>query len=81
MDMSLGKLRELVMDREAWCAEIHGVAQTTRVTFSCFPARHPRALMPLIPSGHPVTTHKLHARQQCLPKGQQAAGRAWSHLW
>ena len=26
-DMGLGKLRELVMDREAWHAEIHGVAK------------------------------------------------------
>ena len=49
MDMSLGELRELVMDSEAWCGAVHGVAKTWTRLSNWTELNHSR-LHPLTPS-------------------------------
>ena len=46
MDVSLSELQELVMDREAWCAAIHGVAKSRSQATLWLKAQHEGALPP-----------------------------------
>ena len=84
MDMGLGGLRELVMDREAWRAAVHGMAKSwTRL--SNWTELKPRILVIIISFHPPISIHRylfifpIYREENIIGKMQEIT--AWKVTW
>ena len=72
MDMNLGKLQDLVMDREVWCAAVHGVAET-QTRLSDWTERKIRPIMPAV-AHFSFKPHLISHKAQWTAQGKESAG-------